>query len=65
MANGRCRIHGGTSTGPKTAEGIQSIQKAQTKHGLRSAEAVKRRKEATRLCQEIRLVAEAYRALLN
>ena len=34
MANGRCRLHGGRSTGPKTAEGIERIRLAATKHGL-------------------------------
>lgn len=33
MKNGRCRLHGGLSTGPKTAEGIARIQAANTKHG--------------------------------
>ncbi len=33
MANGRCRLHGGLSTGPKTWEGINRIQEANTKHG--------------------------------
>ena len=33
MSNGRCRLHGGLSTGPKTAEGIERIQMAVTKHG--------------------------------
>jgi hypothetical protein len=33
MANGRCRLHGGLSTGPKTAEGIERIKRAVTKHG--------------------------------
>jgi hypothetical protein len=33
MANGRCRLHGGLSTGPKTWEGIERIQEANTKHG--------------------------------
>ena len=28
MRNGRCRIHGGLSTGPKTAAGIERIRKA-------------------------------------
>ena len=28
MSNGRCRLHGGKSTGPKTAEGIESIRRA-------------------------------------
>src|SRR5579871_6236781 len=29
----RCRLHGGLSTGPKTWEGIERIQAANTKHG--------------------------------
>jgi hypothetical protein len=33
MQNGRCRLHGGLSTGPKTAAGIERIQRANTKHG--------------------------------
>ena len=33
MPNGRCRLHGGFSTGPKTPAGIERIRKAVTKHG--------------------------------
>ena len=33
MPNGRCRLHGGLSTGPKTAAGLESIRAARTKHG--------------------------------
>jgi hypothetical protein len=33
MENGRCRLHGGKSTGPKTKAGIKRIQKAVAKHG--------------------------------
>jgi len=33
MANGRCRLHGGLSTGPRTAAGIERIRRALTKHG--------------------------------
>jgi hypothetical protein len=39
MRNGRCRLHGGLSTGPKTAQGIERIRRAVTKHGLYSKEA--------------------------
>jgi len=39
MANGRCRLHGGLSTGPKTAEGIERIRRAVTKHGRYSKQA--------------------------
>src|SRR5580765_1676066 len=33
MANGRCRLHGGLSTGPKTAEGLARLRRARTTHG--------------------------------
>jgi hypothetical protein len=39
MPNGRCRVHGGWSTGPKTAAGLARIVAARTKHGRYSAEA--------------------------
>jgi hypothetical protein len=38
MSNGRCRMHGGSSTGPKTAEGLARIRAARTTHGMRTAE---------------------------
>ncbi len=34
MANGRCRLHGGLSTGPKTEEGKAKVRVAATKHGM-------------------------------
>lgn len=33
MKNQRCRLHGGKSTGPRTAAGIERIRLALTKHG--------------------------------
>ena len=33
MKNGRCRMHGGKSTGPKTPEGKMRSALANTKHG--------------------------------
>src|ERR1051326_606559 len=33
MRNGRCRIHGGLSTGAKTKRGLARIRRANTKHG--------------------------------
>jgi hypothetical protein len=38
MPNGRCRLHGGRSTGPKTAEGLERLRAARTTHGRYSAE---------------------------
>jgi hypothetical protein len=37
MANGRCRFHGGKSTGPRTAAGLARARGARRVHGLRSA----------------------------
>jgi hypothetical protein len=49
MPNGRCLRHGGRSTGPRTAEGIERIRKARTVHGCYSAELVELRREIARL----------------
>jgi len=38
MKNGRCRMHGGKSTGPKTPEGLEQMRQAKIKHGLYSSE---------------------------
>lgn len=43
MVNGRCRFHGGCSTGPRTAEGIERIRAARTVHGGYGADAAKLR----------------------
>jgi hypothetical protein len=45
MANGRCRMHGGKSTGPRTAEGKERIRQAHWKHGQPSAEGIRQHKE--------------------
>jgi hypothetical protein len=37
MANGLCRIHGGTSTGPRTAEGFSRLAAAHTTDGTYTA----------------------------
>ena len=58
MANGRCRIHGGTSPGPRTPEGVENIRKAHWKHGQRSAEAIRQRKEGMALRREIKRLGE-------
>jgi hypothetical protein len=45
MRNGRCRLHGGLSPGPKTAESIERIRRAVTKHGNYSNRAKEERAE--------------------
>ncbi len=52
MANGRCRFHGGKSTGPKTPEGLERSRKARWKHGDYSAEAMAEKRYFTELCRE-------------
>lgn len=63
MVNGRCHKHGGASTGPRTAEGLELCRRAPWKHGARAAdvrEAARRRGEARRVIARIMgLVADA------
>jgi len=42
--NGRCHLHGGASTGPRTEEGRARIAAAQFKHGGRSKAFVEARR---------------------
>jgi hypothetical protein len=39
MPNGRCKLHGGKSTGPRTPEGLERSRRANWKHGYYSREA--------------------------
>lgn len=52
--NGRCRLHGGLSTGPKTLEGIQRIRKANIIHGYYSKEMILERIAFRELIREFR-----------
>ena len=45
MANGRCRMHGGASTGPRTPEGLERSRRAHLKHGRYSAQNIALRRE--------------------
>ncbi len=47
MANGRCRMHGGLSTGPRTADGRERCRRARLTHGGYSAH-VRQLRAATR-----------------
>jgi len=49
MTNGRCRLHGGLSTGPKTAAGIERIRRARLKHGRFTKEARAERRNIRKL----------------
>jgi len=54
MKNGRCRVHGGTSTGPKTPEGLARCRAARFKHGFYSAEAKAERRKARAVGRALR-----------
>ena len=55
----RCKLHGGRSTGPRTAEGKARAAAAHTKHGRRSRAHVEKIKyinaELRRITNELRL----------
>ncbi|MGA7876407.1 MAG: HGGxSTG domain-containing protein [Desulfoferrobacter sp.] len=52
MPNGRCRMHGGKSTGPKTPEGLERSRAANLKHGYYSKAAIEARRTANELISE-------------
>ena len=54
MRNGRCDLHGGKSTGPRTPEGLERSRKANWKHGRYSAEAKEVKAIMARLLRESR-----------
>ncbi len=58
MSNGRCRLHGGLSTGPRTAEGLARMRRAKTKHGMDSAEMVQLRRHIQELKRDARRLVE-------
>lgn len=62
MANGRCHKHGGASTGPRTAEGVERCRNAPWKHGARGADvrkAARERGEVRKLIAALRAYDEA------
>jgi hypothetical protein len=61
MPNGRCRLHGGKSTGPRTPKGIACRAAAHTKHGRQSAPKREAQLYVRTLNQHTRLTAAARR----
>jgi len=53
MRNGRCRMHGGASTGPRTLEGLERCRCANWKHGKYSASAIEQRRMFRSLFREL------------
>ena len=53
MKNGRCRMHGGLSTGPRTTEGRARCAAARRTHGFYSAEMVALRRAGAAHCRRM------------
>jgi hypothetical protein len=56
MPNGRCRMHGGMSTGPRTAAGLARSRRARWKHGAYSQEMRALRAGARRSLERFRVL---------
>src|SRR5215207_10539682 len=54
MANGRCWVHGGPSTGPRTPAGLERSRSARLKHGYYARAAVAERAEARAMTRALR-----------
>jgi hypothetical protein len=54
MPNGRCRMHGGCSTGPRTPEGKRRSKVANYKHGRYLAQKIAYRKQMSALMRALR-----------
>jgi len=62
MHNGRCRLHGGLSTGPRTAEGRARCATARRTHGFYSAEIVALRRAGAAYCRRMNALRAVLRA---
>ncbi len=60
MPNGRCRMHGGPSTGPRTEAGKAKIRAVRTKHGRRSQASIASRREVRAAIRAIRELIRDY-----
>ena len=60
MPNGRCRMHGGLSTGARTPEGLERCRRSNWKHGRYSAEARAKYKELMQLIKETKKLIDAF-----
>ena len=54
VKNGRCHLHGGKSTGPRTNEGRARIAAVHLKHGNRTKQAIAERRENAAIGRMIR-----------
>ena len=51
--NGRCRLHGGLSTGAKTSEGLQRISDANLKHGRDTKDKLEKKLRAAQVGRKV------------
>jgi hypothetical protein len=58
MKNGRCRFHGGKSTGAKSPEGKRNQAMVNTTHGLRTKQASSERRAMRTLLTDCRHAVE-------
>ncbi len=58
MKNGRCRFHGGKSTGAKTLEGKQAQRQANLKAGLYTKEAIAERQQVRELLNQCKALLD-------
>ena len=61
MANGRCRFHGGKSTGPRTAEGRRRCREVRLIHGGYAAEIKALRRQASAHVARLRVLTALLR----
>ena len=52
--NGRCRLHGGASTGAKTSEGLKRISQANIRHGRYTKDKLEKHRENAAKGREIK-----------
>lgn len=51
--NGRCRLHGGASTGARTPEGVQRISEANIKHGRQTRDKLAAQRHAAKVGRRV------------
>lgn len=65
MPNGRCRMHGGSSTGARTAEGKARARLAPVTHGRRTAESIAMKRQIRAAFVQLRDMVRATNAELR
>ena len=51
--NGKCRLHGGLSTGAKTADGLKRISDANLKHGRHTKDKLEAQRNAAKVGRRV------------